>query len=104
MKTGSLTSVFVLQAAVGADAALDNARNTRAAVGKTLRDVGILLANISKSFSLLPPLYRMGSETPRFLQALNGTLRPVGQEAPETNCWQFPVHRSAVPTDSQLRW
>lgn len=52
-KTGSLTSVFALQAAVGADAALDKARNTRAAVGETLRDVGTLLANISKSSLLL---------------------------------------------------
>lgn len=67
------------------------------AVGKTLRDVGTLLANISKSFSLL-----LGSETLHFLQALDGTLQLVGQEVLETNCWQFPVCRSAVPTDSQL--
>lgn len=72
---------------------MDKARNTRAAVGKTLRDVGTLLANISKYFSLLLSLYRLGSETPR----LGGTLRPVGQEAPETNCFQ-----SVVLTDSQL--
>lgn len=37
-----------VQAANGASAAFDNARNARAAVGKTLREVSSLLANISK--------------------------------------------------------
>lgn len=40
--------VFV-QAADRASAAFDNARNARAAVGKTLQDVNALLASISKS-------------------------------------------------------
>lgn len=42
--------VFV-QAAEGASDAFDNARNARAAVGKTLRNVNALLAGISKFFS-----------------------------------------------------
>lgn len=72
------------------------------AVGKMLQDVGTLLANISKSFSLLLPLYRLGSETVHFLQALDRTLRPVPRSTGKTNCCQFPVRRSAVPIDSQL--
>lgn len=50
-----------VQAADGASAAFDNARNARAAVGKTLRDVSTLLANISKFFSQLRPLLAGGS-------------------------------------------
>lgn len=40
--------MFPLQAAVGATAAFNNAKQTRAAVGKTLRDINSLLANMSE--------------------------------------------------------
>lgn len=44
-----LIGTFSLQAAVGAAAALQNAKQTRAAVGQTLRDLNGLLANMSES-------------------------------------------------------
>lgn len=43
-----------VQAADRAGAAFDNARNARAAVGKTLQDANALLANISKFLSQHP--------------------------------------------------
>lgn len=46
---------FSVQAANGASNAFDNARKAKAAVGKTLRDVSALLANLSKFFSQLCP-------------------------------------------------
>lgn len=45
-----------VQAAEGASPAVNNARNARAAVGKTLQDVNALLASISKFFSQHAPL------------------------------------------------
>lgn len=40
--------MFPLQAAIGATAAFNNAKQTRDAVGKTLRDINSLLANMSE--------------------------------------------------------
>lgn len=48
LKTVTRLEADAKQAADGASAAFDNARNARAAVGQTLRDVSTLLANINQ--------------------------------------------------------